>query len=160
MSAVRSLCLLDVDGVLNALSDDPTLEKHRVQGFTLRLPHGIRDRVAVLEEHFDMVWSTTWWDEIEREIAPLYGFGKDWPVISFAWAVGSRGPIDKVPVVEKWLADHDPDRTICWIDDDPGKRVQEWALSRPAPTKLITPDWAVGLTDEQVADAVVWAQLP
>jgi hypothetical protein len=153
--------LLDVDGVLNALKRDRTVrqETYKVGIYTLRLPLGIRDRVAELERHFDMVWSTTWWDEVGYEIVPRYRFGRDWPIIPFSWKVGGAGAQpDKLPDVGAWLAANAPDRPVCWIDDDPGPRVHAWAAARSVPTKLITPDERFGLTDDHVDEAVEWAR--
>lgn len=155
----RPICLVDVDGVLNALRKDRKGRQRKAQVgiYTFRIPEGIEGRIASLERHFDMVWCTTWWNDIATEIVPLFGFGHGWPVVPFPWVTGTNRSGDKVPYVDAWSAANASDRPVCWIDDDPGPGAGRWATARSVPTKLITPDDGAGLTDDHVAEAVGWA---
>ena len=174
----RPLLLLDVDGVLNAFAAwervdarlplsrgnvrAPTgFEPVRVDGYHLLLRPEHADWVARLQTRFDMVWATMWQERAPLSLAPVVGFGADWPWIEFdsyqhytttqrtGFGVGSY----KFPGVVATVAD----RPAVWIDDDLEPAIYDWAAERDSsgvPTLLVQPDPSEGWTRSEL-DAVL-----
>lgn len=157
------MLLLDVDGVLNAfgawtlIDDELPLRRdnvrapsgwrsQRVDGYHLLLNPEHAEWVGTLSERFEMVWATMWLDRAPIALAPVVGFGADWPFIDFrryqshrttqrtGVGVGSY----KFPGVVATVGD----RPMVWIDDDLEPAIYEWAAERDSggiPTLLVQP---------------------
>lgn len=155
--------LLDVDGVLNAFDAWEVVDSRspltrssvrapagyraaHVDGYELLLVPDHASWVAALADRFEMVWATMWQHRAPAALAPVVGFGADWPWIDFGayqahattqrtgWGVGSY----KFPGVVATVGD----RPMVWIDDDLEMAIYEWAVERDAsgiPTLLVQP---------------------
>ena len=156
----RPIALVDVDGVIAPVGpsdgDRSTEGELRLPyGFHLRLVPDVRAKFADLEEAFECVWATAWEGSAPRLLAPLLGFGSDWPVIGF-WASDGEGPTWKLPAVIAWCEEHAARRAVVWIDDDLQPDAEGWARARPR-TLLVRTDPGIGITHEQVREAIGWA---
>ena len=177
----RPLLLIDVDGVLNALS--ATLRRrvsrghrapwqmHTLAGFQVMLnpEHGVA--INDLASHFELAWATSWEHEANELIGPQIGLPR-LPVITFGLSdvseehpdaeMASRGSFNgwttwKVP----WVQAACKGRALAWIDDDIGSDARRWAKKRnaeEAPTKLIVPDPIHGVQPKHFAEALAWAE--
>lgn len=174
----RPLLLLDVDGVLNAYAGweriDPSLplgrgnlvvppgfRAARADGYELLLRPEHADWVQMLSGRFEMVWATMWQHRAPAALAPVVGYGWDWPWIDFTshqgYASSQRTGVGvgsyKFPGVVATVTD----RPMVWIDDDLEPAIYEWAAGRDAsgvPTLLVQPSPVEGWTREEL-DAVV-----
>lgn len=155
------LLLVDVDGVLNAVVGSPfgirddqassgLFEAEFVAcNFPIRVPAGTRERIGTLQRMFDCVWATTWEDRARSDLAPVLGFGADWPVIRFTDDLPYSGTW-KLPAVQRFAElPENCSRSLAWIDDDLAPDALEWAArrSRSGPrTLMVRPDADVGFT--------------
>lgn len=172
------MLLLDVDGVLNAFGGWELIDINQpLRHGNVRAPRGWRhaqadgyqlllypehaDWVARLEQRFDMVWATMWQQQAVVALAPVVGFGADWPWIDFTahqdhdtlqrtgMGIGSY----KFPGVVATVAD----RPMVWIDDDLEPAIYDWAAERDEagiPTLLVQPSPDEGWTHAEL-DAVL-----
>ncbi len=132
----RPALLIDVDGVLNvdtrARRRDPLPEgvvKLRAedsdrQRWTLYLRplHGLW--LLSLSEQYDLVWCTTWWQNVDRQIAPTLGLPRGLPRVELPPLESTfrRGSVEtpfsrKVPHIRAWAACSGY-RKLAWIDDE------------------------------------------
>jgi hypothetical protein len=155
------LLLVDVDGVLNAIVGFPfgtrkealasdTFEAEFVaRNFPIRVPAGTRERVATLQTLFECVWATTWEESARSDLAPVLGFGADWPFIRFTDDFPDGGTW-KLPAVRRFAElPENRSRPLAWIDDDLEPDALEWAAhrSRSGPrTLMVRPNADVGFT--------------
>jgi hypothetical protein len=172
------MLLLDVDGVLNAfdawelIDPDQPLRRGNVRapqgwrhadadGYQLLLHPDHPEWVAQLATQFDMVWATMWQERAPVALAPVVGFGADWPWIDFAahhdHVTAQRTGIGigsyKFPGVVATVGD----RPMVWIDDDLEPAIYEWAAERDEsgiPTLLVQPFPDEGWTRAEL-DAVL-----
>jgi hypothetical protein len=159
--ATTPLLLVDVDGVLNAVvgtpfgarkemtASMPFEAEFEASGLPIRVPAGTRERIEALQTLFDCVWATTWEDRARSELAPVLGFGADWPVIRFKDDFPDSGTW-KLPAVQRYAERPEHrDRPLAWIDDDLEPDALEWAAwrSRSGPrTLMVRPDADLGFT--------------
>ncbi len=159
--AARPLLFLDVDGVL-ALSvgsgapdgfvpytvTASTGQEHRVW---LNPRHGTW--LNELGEHFEIVWATGWENDAPRLLGPLLGLA---PMRAIVFTerprVGVR--LRKLPDV----ADFAGDASAAWVDDDLDAEMVRWADQRNAPTLLVEPDSAHGLTRDHVRQLIRFSE--
>lgn len=71
MTETRPILLLDVDGVLNAVSDGfpmtwPKWHAAKAEGFPITWSPDMVAALSHLAERVEMRWLTTWWDMTER----------------------------------------------------------------------------------------------
>jgi hypothetical protein len=160
-TSMRPLLLVDVDGVLNALVGSPFGTRKQeianavfevefiAQDFPIRVPAGTRERIATLEDLFDCFWATSWEHRATSELAPGFGFGKDWPVIRFEDDFPPVGTW-KLPAVRRFAElPENATRPLAWIDDDLQPDTLDWAARRTragTPTLMVRPDGDVGFT--------------
>ncbi len=172
------MLLLDVDGVLNAFGAWELIDVDQpLRSGNVRAPRGWRhaqadgyqlllcpehvEWVARLEHRFTMVWATMWQERAPAALAPVVGFGADWPWIDFT-AHQSHGTAQrtgegigsyKFPGVVATVGD----RPMVWIDDDLEPAIYEWAAQRDeagVPTLLVQPSPDEGWTRAEL-DAVL-----
>jgi HAD domain in Swiss Army Knife RNA repair proteins len=161
-TSLPPVLLVDVDGVLNALSRSPQRRaespsklfelEFTARGFPICVPIGTRERMATLETLFDCVWATSWEDKATTHLAPEFGFGARWPVIRFHDDFPDAGTW-KLPGVRRFAERPEHvSRPLAWIDDDIEPDALEWAARRTrsgTPTLMVRPDADIGLTSRQ-----------
>jgi hypothetical protein len=151
----RALLLLDVDGVLNTYGehDLPTgWTEHDLfpgeEPVRLNLAHGAW--ITEVREIVDVAWASSWNEEANRLLAPLYGIAP-LPVVTMPDPPFDPG--DKVPRIDAYAGD----RPAAWIDDLHTSVAREWAANRSSPTLLITADPRFGLTRKAIDRVIDWA---
>jgi hypothetical protein len=150
--AVRVRILLDVDGVLNAVTPNPDPEQWpdwnvvKVNGFRICYSPTVGRffRRMAETEGVELQWLTTWGHTANEELCEVL----DIPVCDVAGAP----PLQekhwwKLQVAKAlWEGDHVP---FVWIDDDLGgddDGAAEWITSLRPYSIGIKPDWRRGLT--------------
>lgn len=133
---VRPRLFLDVDGVVNIFpphtkTDWPDVERTRCMGFPITYSPMMGARLAALD--CDIVWLTTWCDEANEWIAPLFGWDA-LPVIQRENEVGWW----KLNALRELLPG--TKRPFIWIDDDINSEAEEWAHSIDTPSVLVKPE--------------------
>lgn len=113
---MKPLVLLDVDGVVNDLTNRPGDHKViRSNGYTIRIPEDIIIPVQRLYNTSELWWLTTWRERANDDIAPALGL-PSLPVITDdstdRW-VGWK-PNAAAPIVGGAL---DRGRMVYWIED-------------------------------------------
>ena len=140
--------LLDVDGVLNAVTDVdpptwPRWELSQARAFPIRWSPDVLDRITALVDAgaVEVRWLTTWSGAITQ--LPFTA-GHGWPLAGEADLEDPEVRWWKLAVARQT---HQPGRRMVWTDDDiavvPAARA--WADAAPEVLAL-SPDPAVGLT--------------
>lgn len=152
---MNPIWLLDVDGVLNALSHRNGLVKTTVMGFPIRWSPEVIAKVSELSERVEVHWCTTWsWDAADK-LAPVLGLP------SF--------PVDAMPIPgksnlsweEDWWKFHvfkdyvRAGREVIWTDDDiPSLTLREYKDHETA--LVIRPNTRTGLTQHDLQKIEGW----
>jgi hypothetical protein len=110
--------------------------------------------LRTLAETYDLAWCTGWEEKANEYLPHALGLPAALPVLSFD-ELPETSAHWKLAAIDRFAG---PDRRLAWIDDAHDLSCDEWALERTAPTLLVGTDPAVGLTDEQVAALLGWAQ--
>jgi HAD domain in Swiss Army Knife RNA repair proteins len=154
--AERPLLLVDVDGVLSLFGPGmdrdacvPTL----VEGMPHFLSRAAATALTRLAERFECVWCTGWEDRAESHLPQLLGLPGGWHHLVFEDPPENEAHW-KLRAIDEFAGRHRP---VAWIDDAHDDRCRVWAAGRPGPTRLITTDPAIGLTEEHAAEAERWA---
>lgn len=156
---VRVRILLDVDGVLHAVTNTPDPEQW--PDWEEAAPNGNHIhyspsvgrffRHMAETDHVEIQWLTTWGPMANEELRELL----DMPVLDVAGMPPLREDTWwKLEVAKAlWEADHVP---FVWIDDDLGSNsddgAAEWIVSLGRYAIGIKPDWRKGLTRRQLDD--------
>lgn len=153
--STKPIWLLDIDGVLNALTDRDTLEhphwtdlvKKPVRTsfdveydlvMSTTVVNFVKDQAAA---GTDIQWATTWQSDANMFVAPAFGL----PVLP----VGAEalGMSDYHYKERAALAAIDAGRPLIWTDDDAIRRVVRMEIEESdVPHLLIEPDPRLGLT--------------
>lgn len=157
-TAERPYILVDVDGVLNAISCQRVKScdchagwvRTRALGFPLLLnpAHGPALLNLAKETGSELAWGSTWENLANEHIGPVIGLPE------LPWA---RMPpqhwrhAHKADGFVPWVAG----RPFIWFDDEPDAPGAAAALASQ-PHLVITVDEVAGLTDEHIAAAQVW----
>ncbi len=168
------LLFLDVDGVLNALTDNPdpsiwpdwqhTQVRNRINSFPICWSPSVVARLVGWHKEglAEIHWLTTWLGDANGELGTRLGLPQ-WPVVGSHLtedpARSSGGdPFGwwKADLVDEILA-HDPKRPFVWLDDD--LRVQPRLLARLRAEHdclLVGPFSETGLTPSQLDRVDTW----
>lgn len=138
----RPLLFLDVDGVLHLWGDESEPMSHaRLGHHTIRYATALPQRLARLGAAFTLVWATTWGDDANDVLCPLFGIE---PLAVVRFDVDETGPGEmfKLPAIRRFAGEE----PCAWIDDEPfGEDALHWERTRQAPTLLMPTDPAIGL---------------
>lgn len=147
---MKPLLFLDVDGVINVSGTTPNATNVGLfEGrYPIHLPAGIEERIARLQEAYEIIWATTWREKAHPYYRELLGLPEEpWPAIDF--------DVCKLPSVVSYAADFR--RPFAWVDDESGFEFTQYPELRDKPGITITPRWTEGLTDEHVTALLTYA---
>lgn len=161
---IKSLLLLDVDGVLNPSASRRYYDKNNFRrrnttvsnGFTypvwLKRDHGKQLLDLCADSQLELVWCTTWEHEANEFIGPRIGL-PELPVITF----GFKAFHWKFNAVLEYAGD----RPLAWYDDDFQLHMieREWFRQqrKDIPTLLHDVSGATGLVQEDFDAVAKWA---
>ena len=136
-------------------------------GYPIRYAEALPDRLARLGRRFEMVWATSWEDDANEFLAPIFGL-PDLPVLRFKrdllddhdLAADPESPEEPATWKLATIARFVRDRPFAWVDDEIGADAHEWGQQRPYPTLLLDVGPTVGLTEEDVATLIAFADQP
>jgi len=168
----RPTLYLDIDGVINAIPDEPAptgYSMHLIDGYVIHFHDEIVAMVARLAECYDIVWFTLWNQRAAPLIGPHVGL-QNAPHLHTSWQLGmqtmvtqghSEAAIDfvlyaKTPLLKDGVA---LDARWIWIDDSHGRGDHNYLTREgfdPANFRLLRTDRRVGLTWPDVERAVAW----
>lgn len=181
MASDPPLWLLDVDGVVNAVSlrPDPDVWDDWKQGFATAddvvwpihfSPSAIRQIRALLDDGLaEARWLTTWGDAANASLSRLLGLPglpveglaergeAAWPPAAGGWhgALFHAGSDEwwKFPVVRDVVDREGSGRPLIWTDDDLAVEPEavRWIRAHVDDALLIAPDPATGLTADDLA---------
>jgi hypothetical protein len=151
---VRPLLLLDVDGVVNVPGCRDG-EMHEIEleeiVVVVSFPKGIRRRLALLDERYEIAWLSSWGRFARERLGPLLGFG--WPS---AWdPVLGETQESKVRVVRQHAGE---ERAFAWVDDLRFPDADLWLAQRTGPSFLPLVEPTIGLDDGLARDLLEWAE--
>lgn len=147
------LLLLDIDGVINAVYEEPP-EPGYVQvhtgGGTVRYRPDVLKRLAHLH-HTGVVeirWLTAWFGSAHDHLEPALEL-PCWPIEGRSDDTGNTAWW-KIDTAQRVLA-ADPGRSLIWIDDDLDYAAEQDELDwLTNPALLISPSSRFGLTHDQI----------
>ncbi len=163
------ILLLDVDGVLNAVSPDLPEGWRRAtfNGYVLSWDPTITARLRDLHEsgRVEIQWLTTWAGDADRLLAEPMGLPRglrvhardDAAPTGFLGSLGGASGWWKLDAARA-VAEAEPDRRIVWIDDDLAEQAEdtgEWLAAHPH-VLVVAPDLWRGLTHEQLDEIETW----
>ena len=119
--------------------------------FPIRVPAGTRERIATLADVVRMRLGDHVGERARPDLAPVLGFGADWPFIRFTDDFPDSGTW-KLPAVRRFAElPENRSRPLAWIDDDLEPDALEWAAQRTRSgprTLMVRPDADVGFTSK------------
>jgi HAD domain in Swiss Army Knife RNA repair proteins len=152
------LLLVDVDGVISLFGFDPARPPagtwQIVDGVAHLLSATAGDHLRRLATGFELVWCTGWEEKANEYLPHALGLPGHLAHLSFAPAVPQTHGHWKLAAIDRYAGTHRP---VAWIDDAHDGHCHAWAAQRPGPTRLISTDPAVGLTEQHVEELLSWA---
>lgn len=154
----RPLLLVDVDGVISLFGFDPARPPDGnfliVDGVAHFLSADAAGHLLKLCEWFEPAWCTGWEEKANEYLPHALGLPGPWPYLEFAGPAAPGSGHWKLEAVERYAGA----RPLAWVDDGHDERTEAWAQARGAPTLLVRPEPRTGLTRQQCAALVDWAQ--
>jgi HAD domain in Swiss Army Knife RNA repair proteins len=162
----RPILAVDVDGVLNAISDGKPPEGWQdawAEGFRIRYNPGHGARLLVIAEATgsELTWCTTWEELANQHIRQLVGLPELPWVPMEPGRAGRKFSEYRSTGATKVMAmrAYAGDRPFCWLDDEPDAADELRSLA--VPHLVVYVDDSAGLQDEHFAAAQAWlAALP
>jgi hypothetical protein len=155
----QPLLLLDIDGVISLFGFDaaapPPGRWQLVDGIVHFLSTTVAGRVQTLMDRFELVWCSGWEEKADEILPGALGLPRGLRHLSFEHRPEVAGERHwKLDAIEAFagLA-----RPVAWVDDAFDESCRAWAAARPGPTLLVATEPPVGLTDEQAARLLAWA---
>lgn len=149
----KPILFLDVDGVLNIFDEDKSTGV-LINGHTPQrayVPHGMKERIKLLSDNFDIVWATAWFGQAHaafREHLELPD--QSWPHLE--WRMFKITEILKYAGIHPW----------AWVDDDIKFELDDlgWDIDRHIPDNafLCQVDPNRGLTDDDLYSLLIFAK--
>ena len=151
----RPLLFLDVDGVLHLWGTPAEAMTHvPLGGHTFRHAAALPERLARLDAAFTLVWATTWGDDANDVLCPLFGL-QPLPVLCFDVDDVGPGEMLKMPAIRRFAGES----PCAWIDDEPfGEDALHWERTRREPTLLVQTQPATGLGDGELDRLLAFAR--
>ena len=147
------LLFLDIDGVLNPLSNTPPpgFQAYFIDGYSVSLSDRHGRWLRELHETFEIVWASTWEHSANVAVGPLLGL----PLLGVVEFGNDRvGDTWKLPAVSERAGD----RPLVWIDDELYEDAQSWSRARDAPTLLVRPLASDGFTKSNFRSVVKFGE--
>ena len=154
----RPILFVDVDGVISLFGYDPGGAPPgrliTVDGILHCIGFDAGRRLAVLTEHYELVWCTGWEDRANEHLIFLLKMQSELPTLTFEAARFGTAHW-KLEAIDAYAGD----RPLAWIDDSLDKACARWAAERRkrAPTLLVATDSAWGIEDWHVERLLEWA---
>lgn len=168
----RPSLYLDIDGVLNAIPDEPAPPGYSMQmidGYVIHLHREITAMVTTLASHYDIVWFTLWNHRAAPLMGPHVGLERA-PYLHTSWRLGRQTMLTqgypeatldfvlyaKTPLLRGRV---DPDARWVWIDDSHGRGDHSYLTRegfKPVNFRLLRTNRQAGLTWRDVERAVAW----
>jgi hypothetical protein len=155
----RPLLFVDIDGVLSLWGFDAAAPPEGRWTTVEGVLHFLSlDAAAALREvagAYDCVWASGWEEKANDHLPRALGLGP-WPHLDLdrrGRAGTSMRAHWKLGAVER----HAEDRPLAWVDDAVDDEVLTWAAQRAAPTLVIEPHPASGLTRAHAAELAEFA---
>lgn len=157
----RPILAVDVDGVLNALSNGTPpkgWEDHKVMQFRVRCnpAHGAALLALAAEQGAELTWCTTWEELANEHIGPLVGLPK-LPVVPMEPGRRGRKFSEYVSVGTTKAAAmraYAGERPFCWLDDehDAARELRDC----PVPHRVVRVEASAGLQPHHLRKAAAW----
>jgi hypothetical protein len=156
-AARRPILFVDVDGVISLFGFKPGIPPgafHHIDGIVHCIGHDAGDRLCRLAERFELVWATGWEEKANEYLPPMLGLEqRELPVLTFDGRAVFGSAHWKVDAIDRYAGS----RPAAWIDDNLDDSCWAWAAMREAPTLLIETQAAVGITEQDVARLIRFA---
>lgn len=157
----KPICFLDVDGVINTVSpNEETGNMMECEGFRICMPKRTKERIEWLSKHFTMVWCTTWEHMANKHFTPYWGL-EEWPVVEWRLEQTTHREF-KLDGIRRYLEANAEGCPFVFIDDDAAWELLQWphdiTAEFPQSHQIIIPELREGLTDENVIEAVKFAE--
>jgi hypothetical protein len=163
------ILLLDVDGVLNAVTLDlpEGWQRGIYNGFVLSWDPTVTARLRALHEsgRVELQWLTTWTENADKLLAEPMGLprGLRTHERDDVLPTGFEGELRGMSgwwklAVARAVAEAEPDRRIVWIDDDLAEQAEdtgEW-LAANGQVLVVAPDLFTGLTHGELDRVEAW----
>jgi hypothetical protein len=153
----KPILFVDVDGVISLFGFKPGTPPgafHHIDGIVHCIGHDAGRRLKLLENRFELVWATGWEEKANEYLPPMLGLeARELPVLTFDGRAVFGSAHWKVEAIDEYAGS----RPAAWIDDNLDETCWAWAENREGPTLLVETKADVGITDEDVAALIKFA---
>lgn len=155
---MKPVLFVDVDGVISLFGFDPGAgppgDFHWIDGIAHCIPAHSGPLLVRLAGRFELVWATGWEEKANEYLPQILGLPfRDLPSLAFDGRARFGSSHWKIEALTEYAGD----RPVAWIDDNIDDAGRLWARSREAPTLLVETKPAIGITEDQTAQLLSWA---